>query len=54
MPVAIDMFSLCTFAFGLSEFVVAGILSAIAVDLPSAIGVVGELYMNGVLDADHS
>lgn len=41
MPVAIYVFSLCTFAFGLSEFVVAGLVSAIAVDLESQIAAVG-------------
>jgi len=41
MPVAIYVFSLCTFAFGLSEFVVAGLVSAIAVDLDSQIAAVG-------------
>ena len=33
MPVAVYVFSLCTFAFGLSEFVVAGLVSAMADDL---------------------
>jgi len=41
MPVAIYIFSLCTFAFGLSEFVVAGLVSAIAVDLNAKIATVG-------------
>lgn len=41
MPVAIYVFSLCTFAFGLSEFVVAGLVSAIAVDLDAKIAAVG-------------
>lgn len=41
MPVAIYIFSLCTFAFGLSEFVVAGLVSAIAVDLDARIAAVG-------------
>lgn len=41
MPVAIYVFSLCTFAFGLSEFVVAGLVLAIAVDLESQIAAVG-------------
>ncbi|MFJ2446336.1 MULTISPECIES: MFS transporter [unclassified Pseudomonas] len=41
MPAAIYVFSLCTFAFGLSEFVVAGLVSAIAADLDSKIAAVG-------------
>lgn len=41
MPAAIYVFSLCTFAFGLSEFVVAGLLSAIATDLRAQIAAVG-------------
>jgi predicted MFS family arabinose efflux permease len=41
MPVAIYVFSLCAFAFGLSEFVVAGVLTAIADDLDAPISVVG-------------
>ncbi|MHC1550821.1 MFS transporter [Phyllobacterium sp. K27] len=41
MPAAVYMFSLCTFAFGLSEFVVAGLVSAVAVDLHADIGIVG-------------
>jgi predicted MFS family arabinose efflux permease len=41
MPSAIYIFSLCTFAFGLSEFVVAGLVSAIAADLHADIGTVG-------------
>jgi predicted MFS family arabinose efflux permease len=41
MPAAIYVFSLCTFAFGLSEFVVAGLLSAMATDLHAQIAAVG-------------
>ncbi len=41
MPAAVYMFSLCTFAFGLSEFVVAGLVSAVAIDLHADIGIVG-------------
>ncbi|MEI4483413.1 MULTISPECIES: MFS transporter [unclassified Phyllobacterium] len=41
MPLAVYMFSLCTFAFGLSEFVVAGLVSAVAIDLHADIGIVG-------------
>lgn len=41
MPAAIYVFSLCTFAFGLSEFVVAGLLSAMATDLHAQIASVG-------------
>lgn len=41
MPAAIYIFSLCTFAFGLSEFVVAGLVSTIAADLDADIGGVG-------------
>jgi predicted MFS family arabinose efflux permease len=41
MPAAIYVFSLCTFAFGLSGFVVAGLLSAIATDLRAQIAAVG-------------
>lgn len=41
MPVAIYVFSLCAFAFGLSEFVVAGLLTAIADDLDAPISLVG-------------
>jgi len=41
MPVAIYVFSLCTFAFGLSEFVVAGLVSAMANDLDASIATVG-------------
>jgi predicted MFS family arabinose efflux permease len=41
MPAAIYVFSLCTFAFGLSEFVVAGLVSTIAADLHAQIAAVG-------------
>jgi len=41
MPAAICVFSLCAFAFGLSEFVVAGLLTAIADDLDAPISLVG-------------
>lgn len=41
MPLAIYVFSLCTFAFGLSEFVVAGLVSAMAGDLSSSVAAVG-------------
>lgn len=41
MPVVIYIFSLCTFTFGLSEFVVAGLVSAISEDLHESISQVG-------------
>lgn len=41
MPAAIYVFSLCAFAFGLSEFVVAGLLTAIADALDARISLVG-------------
>ncbi|KRP45827.1 Predicted arabinose efflux permease, MFS family [Pseudomonas libanensis] len=41
MPAVIYIFSLCTFTFGLSEFVVAGLVSAISVDLHESISHVG-------------
>ena len=41
MPVAVYVFSLCTFAFGLSEFVVAGLVSAMADDLHARVEAVG-------------
>ncbi len=41
MPAAIYVFSLCAFAFGLSEFIVAGLLTAIADDLGAPISLVG-------------
>ncbi|MFJ4347746.1 MFS transporter [Pseudomonas sp. NPDC089401] len=41
MPIVIYVFSLCTFTFGLSEFVVAGLVSAMAVDLGSSTTAVG-------------
>lgn len=41
MPVVVYVFSLCTFAFGFSEFVVAGLVSAIADDLNASIGTSG-------------
>lgn len=41
MPAAIYVFSLCAFAFGLSEFVVAGLLTTIADDLGARISLVG-------------
>ena len=41
MPAAIYVFSLCAFAFGLSEFVVAGLVTTIADDLHAPIATVG-------------
>ncbi|EPO7629440.1 TPA: MFS transporter [Citrobacter freundii] len=41
MPVVIYVFSLCTFTFGLSEFVVAGLVSSIAEDLTISVTAVG-------------
>ena len=41
MPAVIYIFSLCTFTFGLSEFVVAGLVSAISMDLHESISQVG-------------
>lgn len=41
MPVAVYLFSVCTFAFGLSEFVVAGLVSAMAFGLHARIEAVG-------------
>lgn len=41
MPAVIYIFSLCTFTFGLSEFVVAGLVSSIANDLHEPIAHVG-------------
>lgn len=41
MPAAVYLFSLCTFAFGLSEFVVAGLVSAMAHDLLAPVQAVG-------------
>lgn len=41
MPAVIYIFSLCTFTFGLSEFVVAGLVSAISADLHESISHVG-------------
>ena len=41
MPAAVYIFSLCTFAFGLSEFVVAGLVSAMADDLHARVETVG-------------
>ncbi len=41
MPVVIYVFSLCTFAFGLSEFILAGLVSAIAADFSAAVAAVG-------------
>lgn len=41
MPVAIYIFSVCTFAFGLSEFVVAGLVSAMADGLHAKVEAVG-------------
>jgi len=41
MPVAVYVFSVCTFAFGLSEFVVAGLVSAMAESLSASIEAVG-------------
>ncbi|MBF8776216.1 MFS transporter [Pseudomonas fulva] len=41
MPAVIYIFSLCTFTFGLSEFVVAGLVSAISADLHEPISQVG-------------
>ncbi|MFJ3076469.1 MFS transporter [Pseudomonas sp. NPDC087029] len=41
MPIVIYVFSLCTFAFGLSEFVVAGLVSAMAEDFAASSTAVG-------------
>lgn len=41
MPIAVYVFSVCTFAFGLSEFVVAGLVSAMADGLHAKIEAVG-------------
>ncbi|MFJ4156115.1 MFS transporter [Pseudomonas sp. NPDC089752] len=41
MPIIISVFSLCTFTFGLSEFVVAGLISAMAEDLGTSTTAVG-------------
>ncbi|NIE74849.1 MFS transporter [Pantoea sp. Ap-967] len=41
MPIVIYVFSLCTFTFGLSEFVVAGLVSAMADDLGLSTTAVG-------------
>ncbi|HYQ53573.1 MAG TPA: MFS transporter, partial [Pseudomonas sp.] len=41
MPTVIYVFSLCTFTFGLSEFVVAGLVSAMAEDLGTSTTAVG-------------
>ncbi len=41
MPAVIYIFSLCTFTFGLSEFVVTGLVSAISMDLHESISQVG-------------
>ncbi|BBH46175.1 MFS transporter [Pseudomonas sp. KU43P] len=41
MPIVIYVFSLCTFTFGLSEFVVAGLVSAMAEDLATSATAVG-------------
>ncbi|WDY55580.1 MFS transporter [Pseudomonas sp. PSKL.D1] len=41
MPIVIYVFSLCTFTFGLSEFVVAGLVSAMAEDLGTSAAVAG-------------
>ncbi|QJI40780.1 MFS transporter [Pseudomonas sp. ADAK2] len=41
MPAVIYIFALCTFTFGLSEFVVAGLVSAISMDLHQSISDVG-------------
>ncbi|WP_340051567.1 MFS transporter [Pseudomonas proteolytica] len=41
MPAVTYIFSLCTFTFGLSEFVVAGLVSAISLDLHESISQVG-------------
>lgn len=41
MPAVIYIFSLCTFTFGLSEFVVAGLVSAISTDLQQSVAEVG-------------
>ncbi len=41
MPAVIYIFSLCTFTFGLSEFVVAGLVSSISLDLQQSIAKVG-------------
>ncbi|CAM3586145.1 Chloramphenicol resistance protein [Pseudomonas reidholzensis] len=41
MPIVIYVFSLCTFTFGLSEFIVAGLVSAMADDLQRPVTAVG-------------
>lgn len=41
MPIAVYLFSVCTFVFGLSEFVVAGLVSAMADSLHARIEAVG-------------
>lgn len=41
MPAVIYLFSLCTFAFGLSEFVLAGLVSVMADDLHAPVAEVG-------------
>ncbi|MBO1012742.1 MFS transporter [Achromobacter sp. SD115] len=41
MPVAVYVFSICTFAFGLSEFVAAGLISAMAASLGASIEAAG-------------
>ncbi|WMD21880.1 MFS transporter [Achromobacter seleniivolatilans] len=41
MPIAVYIFSICTFAFGLSEFVVAGLVSAMADGLHAKIEAAG-------------
>lgn len=41
MPIVIYVFSLCTFTFGLSEFIVAGLVSAMAEDLGASTTAVG-------------
>ncbi|WP_454694848.1 MFS transporter [Achromobacter aegrifaciens] len=41
MPVAVYVFSVCTFAFGLSEFVAAGLISAMAASLGASIEAAG-------------
>jgi len=41
MPVAVYIFSVCTFAFGLSEFVAAGLISAMAASLSASIEAAG-------------
>ena len=41
LPVAIYLLSLCSFAFGLSEFIAAGLLSPMARDLHASVAAAG-------------